>query len=193
MCSRSRHAGMSLLEVVIFIVVLGIAIAGTVALYNQLTRTSVDPMVRKQALAIAASLIEEIELKPFTFCDPDDPAVYTVSSSAGCTTGQGIVATAGETRYSTTTRYDNVGDYGGFCMGTGSPACSDAVIRTADGTNLASLTGYRADVSLANNAGPLTGIADSTDVIQITVTVTHTTGVTVSLQGYRLRYAPNSP
>ena len=83
MCSR-RQAGFSLLEAVIFIVVLGIGIAGMAILYNQLTVASVDPLVRKQALAIANSLMEEIQLRPFTFCDPDDPLVYTETLPTGC-------------------------------------------------------------------------------------------------------------
>jgi MSHA pilin protein MshD len=83
MCSRREH-GFSLIETVIFIVVLGIGIAGLAVLYNQLTLASVDPLVRKQAVAIANSLMEEIQLRPFTFCDPDDPLVFTVASPAGC-------------------------------------------------------------------------------------------------------------
>jgi type II secretory pathway pseudopilin PulG len=75
MCS-SREGGFSLLEVVIFIVVLGIGIAGMAVLYNQVTLASVDPLVRKQALAIANSLMEEIQLRAFTYCDPDDPLVF---------------------------------------------------------------------------------------------------------------------
>ena len=78
---------MSLIEVVVFIVVLGIAFAGILALYNRLTSASVDPLVRKQALAIASSLLEEIELRAFTYCDPDDANVYTATGSpgGGCT------------------------------------------------------------------------------------------------------------
>src|SRR4051812_39097708 len=82
---RMRQAGLSLIEVVVFIVVLGIGFAAILTLYNSLTTASVDPMVRKQALAIASSLLEEIELRAFTYCDPDDANVYTATSSAGCT------------------------------------------------------------------------------------------------------------
>src|SRR3954464_7690730 len=89
--------GMSLIEVAVFIVVVGVALAGIVALYSQLTRASVDPMVRKQALAIASSLLEEIELRAFTFCDPDDAAVYTATSTAGCATPEGIGTEGAET------------------------------------------------------------------------------------------------
>ena len=64
--SSSRQLGLSLVEVVVFIVVLGIGLAGMAVIYNQLTLASVDPVVRKQAVAIASSLMEEIQLRPFT-------------------------------------------------------------------------------------------------------------------------------
>ena len=32
----------------------------------------VDPALRRQALAIAESVLDEVQLMPFTFCDPDD-------------------------------------------------------------------------------------------------------------------------
>src|SRR3970040_826346 len=93
--SSSRQRGLSLIETVIFIVVLGIGIAGMAILYNQLTLASVDPLVRKQAVAIANSLMEEIQLRPFTFCDPDDPVVFTAASPAGCGTPEGGGADGG--------------------------------------------------------------------------------------------------
>jgi MSHA pilin protein MshD len=194
MCARRRSAGFSLIEVVVFIVVLGIAFVGMLILYNRVTSASVDPMVRKQALAIASSLLEEIELRAYTFCETSDPKVYTATSSVGCTTPEAVVA--GENRYSP---YDNVKDYDGFCMGPGLPACSDAVIRTAAGTNLNELANYRADVAVVPIAmNELLATAGdnvpTTDALRITVTATHLpTGITTSLQGYRVRYAPNSP
>ena len=81
--SNSCQRGLSLIETVVFIVVLGIGIAGLAVLYNQLTLASVDPLVRKQAVAIASSLMEEIQLRPFTYCDPDDPLVFTETSPLG--------------------------------------------------------------------------------------------------------------
>ncbi len=107
MSIRRRSTGFSLIEVVVFIVVLGIAFVGMLVLYNRVTSASVDPMVRKQALAIASSLLEEIELRAHTFCDPDDPNVYTATSTAGCTIIEAIGPEAGETRYSVP-RFDNV-------------------------------------------------------------------------------------
>lgn len=199
MSPRRAAFGLSLIEVVVFIVVLGVGFAGMLILYNQATRASVDPLVRKQALAIAQSMLEEIELRPYTYCDPDDANVYTATSATvgagGCAaTVESIGPEAGETRYANP-RFDNVNDYQGFCMGPGTPVCANAVITTASATPLPLLADYRVDVSIVQTtaADALPGVPLS-DALRITVTATHLpTSTAVSLSGYRLRYAPNSP
>jgi MSHA pilin protein MshD len=186
MCARRHAPGMSLIEVVVFIVVLGIGLAATLVLFNRVTSASVDPMVRKQALALASSLLEEIELRGFTYCDPDDANVFTASSIADCTVVEqtGPIENGGETRYADP-RFDNVNDYDGFAM-------SGANIKSADGTTISGLGDYSVAVSVVN-AGADFSIA-AAEALRITVTAQHVpTGTTVSLQGYRLRYAPNSP
>lgn len=57
--------GFSLIEVIMFIVIISVALAGILLVMNQVTRHSADPMIHKQALAIAESLLEEIELQDF--------------------------------------------------------------------------------------------------------------------------------
>jgi MSHA pilin protein MshD len=199
MCSRAPRpqAGMSLIEVVVFIVVLGLALAGVMILYSQATRASADPLVRKQTLAIASSLLEEIELRPFTYCDPDEPAVYTATAAVAAQCGGDAAHVEGmgpetfsppgtEDRYDQTKPFDNVNDYHGFSM-------AGANIRGADGSFVTGLDNYSVAVTVANAGGDF-GFADATAVLLITVTSTHAgTGTTVSLQGYRFRYAPNSP
>lgn len=181
-----RGRGLALIEVVVFIVVLGIAFVGMLTLYNRVTTASVDPLVRKQALALASSMLEEVELRAFTYCDPDDANVYTANASGDCATAEAIGPEAGETRYAPP-RFDNVNDYHGFSM-------SGAGILSADGQPVAGLAGYAASVTVANiSPGELPSVADVNDALRITVTVSAPTGVNVSLQGYRLRYAPTSP
>ena len=182
MCNR-RQAGFSLLEAVIFIVVLGIGIAGMAILYNQLTLASVDPLIRKQALAIANSLMEEIQLRPFTFCDPDDPQVYTATAPGDCGTQEGIGVEGGESRY-VDPRFDNVSDYHGFSM----PAIVDV-----NNNAVAGLAGYNASVAVANAGGDFPAGIPADAALLITVTVTGPANVSIVLQGYRLRYAPNAP
>lgn len=184
--SSSRQRGFSLIEVVVFIVVLGIGIAGMAIIYNQVTLASVDPLVRKQAVAIANSLMEEIQLRPFTYCDPDDPLVFTAASPAACATPEGIGAEAGETRYADP-RFDNVNDYNGFGM-LGS-------IQDIYNTPITGLSGYSAQVAIAEASADFAagGGVPLDDALRITITVTGPANVAVALQGYRLRYAPNSP
>ena len=176
-----RRSGFSLLEVVILIVVLAIGFAGIVLLFNQVTRASVDPLVRKQALAIAASVMEEVQLKPFTFCDPDDASVYTAATPAGCTTQEGPGPEVGELRAT----FDNVSDYDGFEMGAGT---ADP-ITTAAGTTVNGVGDYHVRVTVVNAA--LDTVAES---LLTTVVATHVPSQTaVTLRSYRTRYAPTQP
>jgi len=62
---RAACAGFSLVELVISIVIVSAGLAALLGPIMTATRHSADPMVRKQSLAIAEALLEEIELKPF--------------------------------------------------------------------------------------------------------------------------------
>ncbi len=173
--------GLSLIELLVFIVVVGIAVTGMLSVYGQISRTSVDPMIRKQAVAIAESLLEEVLAKPYTYCDPDDPNVTTATSAAGCTVNETAMGPeAGETRYSNLTPFDNVNDYNGFAM---------AGIVDLSGNAIAPLAAYAASVQV-QPAGAFNGIpAGQTLLVTVTVTAPGNFGVTLS--GYRTRYAPN--
>ncbi len=181
----SRQRGVTLIELIVFIVIVGIAIGGVLSILTQAVRTSADPMVQKQALAIAEALLEEIELQPFTFCDPDDANASTATGTGGCATTVETAAqhTAdGESRYSAANPFDNVIDYGGFAMSAG--------ILDITGTALSGLGSYTATVAVANDAS-LGAIANS-EVLRITVTVTGPGNTSVVLDGYRTRFAPRT-
>jgi MSHA pilin protein MshD len=193
MFNRARSRGLSLIELVVFIVVLAIGFAATLVLYNQAVTGSVDPIVRKQVLAIATSLLEEIESRGFTYCDPDDPNVYTATSAtvgaSGCTslaTVENIGPEAGETR----AVFDNVNDYDGFKMPNPPliPSMQDIT-----GSTIPGLGAYAVTNVTVVPAGATFSLVDANDALLITVTVTGPAGVSVTLQGYRFRYAPNSP
>lgn len=195
---RSRERGVTLIELIVFIVIVSVAVAGILTALNIANRSSTDPMIQKQALAIAEALLEEVQLQPFTYCDPDDPAAAEANSAANCTGGAGgandenklpLGPETGETRTSATA-FDNVSDYNGFCMGPGgSPACAVATVSDLDGNSIPGLEAYRASVAVANQV--LDTIPDS-DALRITVTVTGPANTTVVLHGYRVRYAPNA-
>ena len=186
---RLRPArGLSLIELVVFIVVVGIGITGVIAAYTQYTKSSVDPIVRKQALAVAESLLEEVGLQAFTYCDPTDPAVYTASSAtpAQCPVLlEAIGPEAGQTRGGVNP-FNNVNDYDGFSM-------AGAGMTDITGAAIPLLTGYSASVSVSASTGELPNLLSNADALKIVVTVTGPAGVSVILQGYRLQYAPNQP
>ena len=74
----SPQRGTSLIELILFIVIVSTSVAGVLIAIDRSARSSAEPLVIKQALAIAEALLEEVQLMPFTYCDPDDvPVVRT--------------------------------------------------------------------------------------------------------------------
>ena len=69
MNSPRRHSGFTLIELIIFIVVVSAGLAGILSVMNTTVKSSADPMVRKQAIALAESVLEEVLQK--AFADPD--------------------------------------------------------------------------------------------------------------------------
>lgn len=186
MCTRNRQSGISLVELIMFIVIVSIALAGVTGVLNLNTSHSADPVVRKQAMAIAESLLEEIELKPFTFCDPDDPkaATATDATAAQCDIPEAMGPEGGESRYSNTSPYDNANDYNGFSMNP---------IVDISGANITPLAGYNASVTITATALCAGAVcAPAGESLLISVTVNGPGGFSVTLDSYRTRYAPNT-
>jgi MSHA pilin protein MshD len=194
---RRRERGVTLLELIVFIVIVSVAVMGVLTVLDLSNRSSTDPMIQKQALAIAEALLEEVQLQPFTYCDPDDPNAASADDASGCTGGANgandenktpLGPETGETRTNGTTPYDNVSDYNLFCMG---PACAaPTTVSDLDGNSIAGLEAYTANVAVANLALDTVPAAAS---LLITVSVTHPpSNTTVVLHGYRVRYAPNA-
>jgi len=180
---------MSLVELILFIIIVGIAVAGLLLVFSVTTRASADPLIQKQMLAIAEALMEEVQAKPFTYCDPDDAQATTAASAAvGPTDCQATVENLGpeaETRYSTTVPFDNVNDYNGFDTSTAVPPG----IADLSGTVIGALGAYSATIAVAGSA--FGGIVAAESLL-ITVTVTRSGTDSLTLESYRIRYAPNA-
>lgn len=181
MCIEPRRQhGITLIEQIIFIVIVSVGVIGLVSVMSPMIRHSADPMLTKQLSAIAESLLNEALHQPFTWCDPDDTAATTAQSYGDCANSQSNPgASVGEDRGGTTpgTGFDNVADYGGFGMDD---------VGDAAGNN--SMVGYRADIAVAH-AGTALGLADDSAALSVTVTVRRN-GEAFALTGYRFRYAP---
>lgn len=177
-----------------FIVIVGAALSGILLVMNTVTKNSADPLIHKQALSIAESLLEEIELMPYTYCDPNDATATTATSAVlgagGCTAQVELIGPeAGETRYSATTPFDNVNDYNGF------NSVADGGIRDISGGMIAALSSYALSVAVTEQGIPAAGASPaiaSTEALRITVTVTGPDNIPVTLESYRTRYAPRA-
>ncbi|MEH6435564.1 type II secretion system protein [Massilia sp. DD77] len=182
-----RQRGLTLIEMILFIVIVGIALAAVVGVLNYTTRNSAEPLRRKQALMIAEGLLEEVRLARFTWCDPssDDPNPETVTSSANCLVPENWGSESG------TRPFDNVNDYVPAANQATAAFNVNGVLSDANGAPLG-VQGYAATVTItpqAMNGVGAPGAAADTDLLRIRVEVAYD-GQRLVLDGYRARYAP---
>jgi MSHA pilin protein MshD len=169
--------GVSLIEVIIFIVIISVGIVGILPAFNQMTRSSVDPMLQKQAISLAEALLEEISRAAFTWCDPLDANFDSATSTANCASyPEGIGPEAGNLR-----PYDNVNDYDGLTL---------SGFRDQSGNLIAGLEGYSLVVTTTPAA--LNGIP-AADALRVLVQVTAPNQQVYLLEGWRTRHSPNAP
>jgi MSHA pilin protein MshD len=178
-----RQRGVTLIELILFIVIVSIGVAGVLGVLTFTTKHSADPVRRKQALMIAEALLEEVELAQFTYCDPGSDNADSAQSVAECTVPEAFGPESGETR-----PYDNVNDYGG--LATRFNGASGSLVDVNG--NPFGVSGYSAtlDIQPETLGGVAGGAQDDPDVLRITVTVNDGYGQSVRLDGYRTRYAP---
>jgi MSHA pilin protein MshD len=177
-------AGLTLVELLVFILVLGVGLVAVLLAINTGVAGSADPMIRKQALAAAESLLEEVALQPFTFCDPRDGYATSATSAATCNQLTFSMDNpgnwgSGKSRYGPEF-FNNVADYNNFSMtGTLEDLFQQASSR---------LTGYGASIRVTQ-AGADFGLPNA-EVLRIDVSVTGG-GEAVTLTGFRFRHSPN--
>jgi MSHA pilin protein MshD len=143
MCIRDlarRGSGFTLPELLLFIIVLAIALLGVVLVINTSAAGSADPLLSKQAMAAAESMMEEVLLQPY--------AVRGVAPSPKDQT--------------TRASFDDVRDYDGFST-TGIYAIDNSA------TPISGLEAYNLGVAVAPAALGSVPAADSLRV-RVTVT-----------------------
>jgi MSHA pilin protein MshD len=138
-----RSAGVTLVELIVALVIMGVALAGMVAVYTATTRASVDPVIVQQMQAIADNMMEEILMKPFA-----PPEGSTVTSASG------------------RVNYDQVRDYDDYGDGV-------VGIRDVEGNAIPGLERYTVLVKVepAPLGGITNPDAAHPNVLRVTVTV----------------------
>lgn len=167
MCARSRKsqrkiAGITLIELLVFIMIVGVALGGVLTSLNIANRASADPLQPKQALAIAEAMLGEVLGKDF--CDPN--ATGTDNAKTPPTCGHNVIEAERK-------NYDAVDDYHGFHQ-------DNATSLTGGHT----IVGYAVDIAVTNtrlNPG-------NVEAKQVRVTVTPNRGNPIHLTGYRTNY-----
>ena len=103
-----RQQGLTIIELIMFIVIVGAAAAGLLQIMNIANINSTDPIRRKQAMLIAEAYMEEVQQAPMTMCDPADPSATTATAPNQCAaaTLENFGPEAGNTR-----PFDNINDY----------------------------------------------------------------------------------
>lgn len=166
---RRRRGGFTLIEMIVFIVIVGVALAGVLTVFNITTKSSSDPIQPKQAMLVAESMLEEILLKPY--CDPDSFVRAVPPASPAC----GV-----HVREATRDLYDDVLDYDGY--GSSGVFSLDDLAHAVGG-----LENYNVAVSVV--PASLTTTANSVGGLLITVTVAvGAGGPSYALTGYRFNY-----
>ena len=139
----ARQRGLSLIELVIFILVVSIGLTGILAALNLTVQKSSDPIVRKRLIVAAEAMLEEVLLNNFA----DPPSGYTGGDR---------------------TRFDDVSDYAGFSqigvtnvLGDAVPGLeayseSVAVAGTTDLTGIGSADAKKVTVTVSNSGETFT-------------------------------------
>lgn len=187
---RAPQTGVTLVELIVAMLIISVAIGGILSAFNMALRYNADPLVHKQALALAESLLDEVSSRAFTDFDLHNP-------SAAVANAIGPEASVGETRTSATNGFDNVDDYHGYSQTN--------TVTDAAGNPLPLVGNYSTCVIVANPAAALMGVP-ADNVLQISVFVfgpgSQAFGGTctaaamaaanplIRLDGYRMKYDP---
>jgi len=164
----AEQRGTTLVEVIIFILIVSIAVTAVVNALTVAVRQSADPLLQRQTLAIAESLIQEIDSQPYAQKDPYNPAGPD----------DAIGPEAGETRAGSSLPFDNPNDYSGY---------SETGIVAPNGTSITGLGTYSASVTATQQS---IGNVPASDGLLVVVRATGPDGQAIRLTSFRARYAP---
>ena len=123
--SHTHQTGLSLIELVVFIVVVSIALVALISVYNEAMINSIDPLIRVRALECAEARLDEITSRKFDESSPTGGVPACGSAETAAVACTGITVDAG---------LDDIGDYNGRTFVDGD--CNVTVSVVGEGTDL---------------------------------------------------------
>ncbi len=159
-----RQVGLTLIELIIAIVVLGIAAVGILSALSRTAVLNVDPLLRVQSQALAESVMDEILARPFYRPENDPTLDSNNSGSLTCASADNNAKTS-------------VCDYNGL-----------NTLEQASGEPYEGVSGYSLLVTVdPSESDDFSDIAANC-AVRINVAVTDPSGATTRLNAYRTSY-----
>jgi len=197
---RGQH-GFTLIELVMYILIVGITVAGLSTLYVNSVARSSEPLQRERARTMASSYLEEVLGKPWNENTPDGggcvesgsdlctdycgaftpgscPSPVCQRSGSTCESANSAEPLGTDLGETARTDFDDVDDYDGL------NACPPT---DATGSAVSGLQGYCAEVSVSVPGADWNGIP-AADVLLIEVEVTTPAGEAIRLEAYRVNF-----
>lgn len=121
---RTRQGGVTLIETIVFIVVVSIGLGALLSVFSQAVVNSVDPIIRIKALEKGQALMDEILARKFA-----ENSATGGTPACDSTAGDPCAGITGDAHY------DDVGDYNGFADNADARFPISVVVQAA-GTDL---------------------------------------------------------
>lgn len=170
---KSHSSGFSLIELVIFIVVLSVGLVGIITAINQTVTHSADPMIQIRAVELGQSYLDEILPRRFDENSAEGGTPRCGSSDTGSIACSATLGPEGETRAD----YDDVDDYDGI---------DESPPKNALGAVRSDYGNYRVTVSVSHAGGEIGLTANDAKLIAVTVYTPDNT--TFEFSAYRANF-----
>lgn len=164
--SNAGQSGATLIELVMTIVIIGVAMAGVVGAFSLVSGRSSNSLFQTRAVELGQFYMDEILAQKYDEATP----VGGVPPASGCT----INAEEGSDR----STYDDVDDY---------DAITNAPPRTAEGAALSGYDGFEVSVTVVCAGGEV-GLPASEDAKRIDLLITGPADSEFSLSAYRANF-----
>ena len=161
--NRRDQRGLTLIELIMFIVIVGVGVAGILLVINTVVKSSADPVVRKQSIAMADAVLEEVLLKAYQ----NPTGGYDTTVPANCASPDRSLI-------------DDVSDYDCFDGNTAAKKILGNQMIASSTTVLPDTFWAKVGVSVVTVSG--------VSMKKVTVTVTDPSGTEYALSGYRGNY-----